>query len=138
MKNIKTTVSNPKEKLLLNVGLEDLHLESKEWLETITFWKDETIFFHNLLKKKEHPEHSVNFINFILEILDDIHAKLFNYLEDDIIAHEIILSKLELGEIRLADANYREKHYLLLKRMNLFQKDFHNYKKNVIDSLKDL
>ncbi|QXP58318.1 hypothetical protein [Olleya sp. HaHaR_3_96] len=43
---------NPKHKLLLNAGLDVLHYENKEWLNTIRFWKDEVNFFENLLNKK--------------------------------------------------------------------------------------
>ncbi len=50
---MKITISNPKVQFLLGAGLDVLHFESGEWLETIAFWKDEVKFFDNLLKKKE-------------------------------------------------------------------------------------
>ena len=35
-----TLISNPKAKFLLGAGLDVLHQESREWLDTISFWKD--------------------------------------------------------------------------------------------------
>ena len=49
---MNTTTLNPKRELLLGAGLDVLHQESQEWLDTIDFWKDETRFFANLLQKK--------------------------------------------------------------------------------------
>jgi hypothetical protein len=34
-------ISNPKAQFLLGAGLDVLHHESTEWLETIAFWEDE-------------------------------------------------------------------------------------------------
>lgn len=55
---MNTTISNPKEKLLLGAGLDVLHFESREWMDTIDFWKDEVRFFEDLLKKKESIDES--------------------------------------------------------------------------------
>ena len=49
---MNTTTLNPKKELLLGAGLDVLHQESHEWLDTIDFWKDETRFFANLLQKR--------------------------------------------------------------------------------------
>jgi hypothetical protein len=42
---MSTIISNPKSILLLSAGLDVLHFESKEWLDTLNFWKDEARFF---------------------------------------------------------------------------------------------
>ncbi|MCK5441193.1 MAG: hypothetical protein KAJ23_04820, partial [Maribacter sp.] len=73
---MNTTTSNPKAELLLGAGLDVLHQESREWQETIAFWKDETKFFANLLRKKET---SASDYGKMLRNLDKIHENLFDY-----------------------------------------------------------
>ena len=114
---MKTTTSNPKTDYLLGAGLDVLHQESKEWQETVAFWKDETKFFANLLHKKE-PK--VSEYGKMLQNLDKIHQNLFDYLADDIVEHERLLSRLQKGEKGLSDGDYREKHRVLKNRMDLF------------------
>ena len=53
---MKTKTKNPKIELLLGAGLNVLHQESREWLSTVAFWKDETRFFTDLLNKREINE----------------------------------------------------------------------------------
>ena len=133
---MKTKKSNPKIKLLLGTGLDNLHFESQEWLETIAFWKDETRFFEGLLKNKELKEKSQNEYTKLLQELDKIHADLFSDIEDSIMKHERLLSRIEKGEKGLSDGNYREEHGVLKERMHRFDKDFRMFKKIVFDYVK--
>ncbi|WP_281541173.1 hypothetical protein [Maribacter aestuarii] len=125
---MNTTTSNPKTELLLGASLEVLHQESQEWQETIAFWKDETKFFANLLSNKEI---SASEFGQMLKNLDKIHENLFDYLSDDIISHEKLLSRLMKGEKGLSDSKYREQHRKLNDRMELFAKNFKEFKKMV-------
>ena len=71
---MKTATSNTKAALLLlGASLDVLHQESREWLETIAFWQDETKFFANLLNKdkKKTSEYTE-----MLKNLDQIHANI--------------------------------------------------------------
>jgi hypothetical protein len=120
--------SNPKAELLLGAGLDVLHQESREWQETIAYWKDETKFFLDLLQKKEA---NASEYGEMLQHLDKIHENLFDYLADDIIEHEQLLSRLHKGENGLSDWDYREKHRSLSESMNLFTSDFRELKKMV-------
>lgn len=133
---MKTEKSNPKIKLLLGAGLDVLHFESQEWLETIVFWKDETRFFEDLLKKKESKEKSQNEYTKLLKELDKIHADLFSDIEDSIIKHERLLSRIVKGEKGLTDGDYREEHARLMERMDRFKKDFRTFKKIIFDYVK--
>lgn len=132
---MKTKTSNPKTELVLGAGLNVLHQESREWQDTVGFWKDETRFFADLLNKKEtkETEHGK-----MLKNLDTIHEKLFDYLADDIIAHEKLLARLEKGEKGISDADYREQHRKLNERMQNFTKDFKEFKKIVFEYVKKL
>ena len=132
---MKTTSSNPKTALLLGAGLHVLHQESREWLEAITFWKDETKFFATLLNKKESNNSEYGKM---LHNLDKIHKNLFDYLEDDIRKHELLLSRLYKNEKGLSDGDYREKHRSLGNKMELFTRDFKEFKKMVFGYIKKL
>lgn len=135
---MNTTKSNPKTEYLLGAGLEILHQESQEWLDTIEFWKDETRFFANLLQKKETKEGFKSDYGKMLNNLDRIHADLFDYLTDDIVAHEKLLARLHKGEKGLADGDYRSQHRKLNDRMHVFTNDFKEFKKMVFGYAKKL
>ncbi len=132
---MNTTSANPKTELLLGAGLNVLHQESHEWQETIAFWKDEIRFFANLLNKKDLKESEYGKM---LKNLDTIHENLFDYLSDDIIAHEKLLARLIKGEKGLSDGNYRDQHRKLNERMDVFSKDFKELKKMVFGHVKKL
>ncbi len=132
---METKNIDPKRELLLGAALNVLHRESQEWKDTIYFWKDETKFFANLLSKKEATPSEYGKM---LKNLDQIHEDLFDYLSDDITAHEKLLSRLIKGEKGLSDGAYREQHRKLGDRMDLFSKDFKEFKKMVFGYAKKL
>ncbi|MCX2763910.1 hypothetical protein [Aquimarina muelleri] len=132
------TLLNPKTQLLLGAGLDVLHFESEEWLDTIAFWKDEVTFFDNLLKKKETSEKKNLEYEKMLKDLDKIYTDLFDDLEYSIVKHEQLLSRIQQGEKGLADADYREKHYHIFLRMDTFTSDFKTFKRIVFDYAKKL
>lgn len=133
---MKTATSNTKAALLLlGASLDVLHQESREWLETIAFWKDETKFFANLLNKNKNK--TSEYLD-MLKNLDKIHENLFDYLEDDIKQHERFLSRLIKGQKGLSDMDYREKHRKLGERIDLFTNDFREFKKMVFGYVKKL
>ena len=135
---MNTIKINPKAELLLGAGLNVLHFESKEWMDTIDFWKDEIRFFENLLKKKETSEKNNPQYEKMIQDLNKIHKDLFEDLGDTIIKHEQLLSQIELGEKGISDYNYRDKHREILLRMNTFTKDFKTFKRIVFDYAKGL
>lgn len=129
---------NHQKALLLGIGLDRLHPESREWLQTIAFWKDETRFFRDLLENKKKSMGNLSEYGNILEDLDRVHADLFDYLADDISEHEIFLFKLLKAEKGIADAEYREKHQKLKSRMDIFERDFRAFKRMVFGYVKPL
>jgi len=139
---MKTKISNPKTELLLGAGLNVLHHESREWLDTVAFWKDETKFFSDLLQKFSNllPKKDDKESEFaqMLSNLDTIHEYLIEYLADDIIDHEKLLARLEMGEKGLSDSAYRERHRKLGQKMEIFNDDFKEFKKMVFGFAKKL
>ena len=135
---MKTETLNPKTELLIGAGLDVLHFESEEWLSNIAFYKDETRFFADLIEKRKTNDAVQTAYGQILENLDTVHKELFDYLENDIVEHEKLLSRLELGEKGLADADYRDKHRQLKQRMEGFTNNFRQFKKMVFGYVKSL
>jgi hypothetical protein len=135
---MKTLILNPKEQFLLGAGLDVLHFESREWLNTIAFWKDEVKFFGDLLKRKESSKKSNPDFEKMLNNLDKIHVDLFEDLEDSIREHEQLLSRIERKEKGLSDYDYREKHKRIKNRIAVFESDFKSFKKIVFDYVKPL
>lgn len=135
---MNATTTNPKTELLLGAGLDVLHFESKEWLSDIAFYKDETRFFADLLKKKKTNDAAQSAYSEILQDLDDVHIELFDSLSEDIMEHERVLSRLEAGEKGLSDSDYRDKHRQLKKRLETFTSNFREFKKMVFGYTKNL
>ncbi|MDG1572043.1 hypothetical protein OZ410_06925 [Robiginitalea sp. M366] len=128
---------NPTKKLisrsdyLLAEGLEELHRQSQEWLETVAFWKDETRFFDSLLRQRREQVQDQAAYTGMLANLDRLHQMLFEYLAEELLAHEQLLSRIQRAEAGLADADYRDEHRRLAGKMEVFGADFREFKKMV-------
>ena len=116
---------------LLPQGLEELHDQSREWLETVAFWKDETRFFSGLLQRHQYEIPKSEGYTRLLKNLDHLHEMLYDYLAEEILAHERLLSRIEKAEPGLADADYRDEHRSLTEKMKVFESDFREFKKMV-------
>lgn len=113
---------------LLPQSLEGLHYESRMWLETIAFWKDETRFFASMLKKQNQEVPEGADYSEMLRNLDRLHEMLYEYLSDEILEHERLLSDIEKGTEGIADITYREQHRHLREKMDVFTRDFRKFK----------
>lgn len=113
---------------LLPQSLEGLHYESRQWLETLAFWKDETKFFASLLGKQQRKETTGADPSEMLRNLDRLHEMLYDYLSEEILQHERLLSDIEKGTVALADNAYRDQHRQLRDKMEVFKKDFRKFK----------
>ncbi|MBC8768635.1 hypothetical protein H4O18_11585 [Arenibacter sp. BSSL-BM3] len=127
--------SGSKKSIILGEALDALHHESREWLNIVAFWKDESKFFTDLLDREQ-----INASEYgqMLQYLDKIHETLFDYLAEDIVAHEKQLAHLLSAEKGVSDQDYREKHATLREQMGLFANDFREFKKMVFGYAKKL
>ena len=128
-------ISDSKKALMLAEALDALHQESRVWLNTIAFWQDEAKFFTDLLDKEQIKASEYGQM---LQYLEKIHETLFDYLVEDIVAHEKQLSRLVSGDKEVSDRDYREKHITLKEQMELFTNDFREFKKMVFGYAKKL
>lgn len=135
---MNTTDSNPKVQFLLSAGLDLLHQESQEWLDTISFWKDEIKFFDKLLDRSEPIEANLKVYRSMLDHLEKLHGDFLNQLYEDVIDHEKLLAKLEKKEQGLAHWDYREKHRRLNRQIHTMSEDIKAFKKVVFGYVKNL
>ncbi len=113
---------------LLPQSLEGLHYESRIWLDTLAFWKDETRFFATMLEKQQgHVPEGADYSE-MLRNLDRLHEMLYEYLSDEILEHERLLSDIEKGAEGISDNAYREQHRQLREKMDVFTRDFRKFK----------
>lgn len=116
---------------LLPQSLEGLHYESRKWLDTIAFWKDETRFFASMLERQQEAVPEGADYAEMLRNLDRLHEMLFEYLTDEIMEHERLLSQIEKGAEGIADNAYRQQHRQLADKMEVFTEDFRKFKQMV-------
>jgi hypothetical protein len=131
---MKTT--NLKNVFLLGASLEILHQESREWMDIVGFWKDETKFFEDLLNKKQPSDKDKALHAQLIISLKNVSLELLNSLEDDIKDHEKLLSSLIKESKGISDWTYREKHKQLKTRIEKINKDFNTFKKLIFTYVK--
>lgn len=118
---------------LLPRSLEDFHMQSREWLDTLAFWKDEVRFFQTLLKNQKKETADLSGKPKMLDTLETLHQHLYAFLTEEIMAHERLLGRALKGEEGISDADYRDAHRRLADKMQLFSKDFRAFKTMVFD-----
>jgi hypothetical protein len=135
---MNTTISDPRTKLLLGAGLDVLHQESMEWLESTNFWEDEMKFIDKLLYRSEPLDEDLKAHKTMMKNLHRLHDDFLNQLKEDVLEQEKLLAKLERREKGIADWDYREKHGRLKQRMDIMRKDFRVFKKVLFGYVKKL
>lgn len=128
---MNTLISNPKAQFLLGAGLDVLHHESTEWLETIAFWEDEMKFFNKLLHGSEPLEESLKGYKEMLENLEKIQSNIFPIIRADVMDHERLLARSEQNKERASDDDYRKMHLQIKDRMETMRINFKVFKKTV-------
>ncbi|RLD20108.1 MAG: hypothetical protein DRI69_06900 [Bacteroidetes bacterium] len=135
---MNTAISDPRTTFLLGAGLDVLHQESREWLETTSFWEDEMKFIDKLLHRSEPLNQDLKAHKEMMESLHHLHDDFLNQLIEDVIEQEQLLARLERKEKGLADWDYRELHGRLHRRMDIMRKDFRLFKKVLFGYVKSL
>ena len=78
---MKTIDSNPKAQLLLEASIDVLHQESREWLSTVEFWKEEMQFFDKLLHLQDPLYKEDETYRKMLVDLEEIQGDVFVQLK---------------------------------------------------------
>ena len=134
---MRLLIENPKASFLLEAGLNILHQESHEWVETIAFWRDEMSFLKKLMHKIGPLEKKQLELHAILDGLTNIHHNLFDQLQEDVLEHEKFLARLEQNERGISDSDYRAKHAQIKQRFESIKNDLVMLKRLVFSFAKN-
>jgi hypothetical protein len=131
-------LTSPKSSYLLEAGLEILHEQSNEWLNEISFWREEIAFFYAIIIKKTYlsvPVHSKNAISLIEKELDIISSGQLDKLQKEVEDHERSLYKFLKDKVG-TDMEYRETHKKLAHEFENFEKKLRLIKRDIFGLMK--
>lgn len=110
---------NAKTNYLLSVSLDQLHLESQEWIKEVAFWKDEMSFFYKLLHSKLS---SAAFPGEALAAMEKelvhINADVLTKMDEKLRDHERSLAAIVKSTSLQDEERYRENHKEIFMRMH--------------------
>jgi hypothetical protein len=118
---------------LLDASLEFLHKESEEWLNTVSFWRDEMAFYYILIARnipKEIPVKSKELKAGIEDEITKIDTGELDYIQNSIEQHEWFLGRL-LDSENIDEHLYRERHEELLLQIQKFENRIKRLKKDI-------
>lgn len=116
---MKKSVSKPT--YIDKMSKEDLHRESRNWLSTIEFWKQETDFMLHLVE-----DHFLYFLSKDIEQtlqpllmkINDLKEKVFEAESDRIEGHEAELAVIIKSFYFKDETTYRQQHEILANEMS--------------------
>lgn len=126
-------LTSPKAAYLLEADLEVLHEESREWLNELSFWRDEIAFFYLLMIKKVDKNSSDNKskLTHIQDELLRLSDKEFKELETNISEHERYLASLFENNSLADERSFREKHRVISFKIHDFEKQMRELKREI-------
>ncbi len=123
--------STPSSEYLLEIGIEELHKESKVWVSRINLWKRELDFFQNLLDK-----YSIKFDTSDLKKQEDHFQNLIIYYNGELLEsfkQSVRRQEKNLGSLLQAteyvdEAAFRIQHIELKEKIDSFDTEFRKTK----------
>jgi hypothetical protein len=119
---------------LLEVSIEDLHWESRDWLSEIRTWQEEIVFYQKLLNKmlgrvksEEAKAHWDHYQNTLQQMQTNTLLPFQSQLEE----HEEYLYNLVVNKAVVNDQFYREVHKKYGNQVKAFASDFKQLKKKL-------
>lgn len=131
-------LTSPKATYLLEAGLEILHEQSNEWLNDISFWREEIAFFYAIIIKKTHasvPVDAKDALQQIEEELGLISGGELEKLQKEVEEHEKSLYMF-LAKKTGNERAYRETHKKLVHEFEDFEKKFREIKRAIFNLIK--
>jgi nitroreductase len=125
---------------LLDIGVEELHKQSIEWLNKINFWVDEMDFFYRLVADKKKTIVPIAVQNSIWHVEKKL-LKLSGGEIDEILTmvkkHEYELDMIMLNKIN-DEETFREFHIELNVKIKTFEKHYIHLKKEVFELIEQI
>ena len=133
-------LASPKTTYLLEADLEVLHEESREWLNEISYWRDEIAFFYMLMVKKSDKNFSLQNKDELVHIQEEllsISGKEFNDLEVDSNHHENYLASLLENNSLKDERIFRNKHKIISSQIRSFDLRIRKFKREIFILMKE-
>lgn len=116
----------------LEISLESLHFETKEWLEEVQFYLCELRLFNTMITHKKtrnalEEQIIADVMINIRAVMDEISEKIIK----DLSAHEKYLSGIFLNSIDVNVKEYRQKHKCIESQIRSLQKKIYFLKTRV-------
>ena len=126
---------------LLEKSLYDFHKESTKWLSEVELWKIELNLFQKLLDKhapdlrtKQQKMEIDHFQNLIIYY----NGELLDEFKHELNLHEKNLASSLKDEDEISDIALRDEHATMHRRLDAFETEFKNYKKELFEFLEKL
>ena len=123
-----------KKRLLDQFTTEELHNESKTWLSTIAFWKDEVKFMHQLINQNFvyfFSNDDKGSLNALLDKITTIEKTKLDVLKSKVINHEKILADYIKFGTELDEEAFKKDHGAISKEFDLFQSNYRMVKSEI-------
>lgn len=114
----------------LDSSIMALHSESRNWLEEISFYKDELVFFQNLISEKKLKHHGTKKVQELFSNLVKMNALLVQDLDKEVQKHQKDLEKLIEGK-KSDDQVQRNRHRLIKDKFKNFTRDYFELKRKL-------
>ncbi len=130
----------PTSEYLLDIGLEEIHIQSREWLNKVLFWKDEVDFFYKVVEDKKKQLISIPVQNNIWHIEKDMALHFGNKLselQNSVRDHENYLKTLIINNGN-DEESYRDVHKNIAIKLLNFEMHFLIIKKNIHEMIEQV
>ncbi|MEO1052417.1 MAG: hypothetical protein AAFX87_17430 [Bacteroidota bacterium] len=127
--------------VLFEDSLENLHLQSEQWVEEVGLWKNELQFFQKILdrysgcfntteqkKTLDHFQHIITYYSG--QLLDDFKQRVRR--------HEKYLRGIMDGEEPNMESEFRARHSSLFELINSFRHEYNNYKQDLFHTMEGI
>lgn len=119
---------------LLEVSIEDLHWESRDWLSEIRTWQEEIVFYQKLLNKivgRVKSEEAKAQWDHYQTTLQELQTHTLLPYQQELEEHEEYLYNLVVNKAVVNDQFYREVHRKHATQVKAFASDFKQLKKKL-------
>ena len=121
----------------LNASLEMLHVDCEAWASDILIWKEEVVFFMDMINEKILKQSGNLQQQVILDHLVSMNELLVRDLDFQIKHHEKELLELSAFGERLDEQQFRAKHQVLRNRFNDFKNRYQGIKRKIFELEKE-
>lgn len=123
-------LSSPRNEYLLDASFKSLHADCDLWLRQLDFWREEIMFFKNLLHHKRMSDTSGENLDNIEKELQRLHSGTLSDMRATVSVHERLLGAIEKSSATDHE-NYRNAHRTLFNEMFILHNEIRTLRNEV-------